>query len=780
MNSDEWSIFDGPGQKPLTPGTQLGSYRVESQLGEGGMGTVYRALDTKLNRPVAIKVLSDDLADAAARRRFQREAQMASSLNHPHILTVYDAGEFEGRQYLVTEFVDGGTLKTWARAVKRSWRQIIELLTGVADGLAAAHAAGILHRDIKPENILVARNGYAKLADFGLAKAAEGVEGDLTRTLTEGRTRAGMIVGTIAYMSPEQASGKTLDARSDIFSFGVVLYEMLAGRKPFSGATDLETLHATIHTAPAPLSGELPAALRTVIEKALEKDPAERYQTMRDMVVDLRRLTRQTVETPVPAIPPKRRWKWVPMAAAIVVLAALAAWKLVPRAGATPIRSIAVLPLQNFSGDASQEYFSDGTTEALIASLAQIHSLDVISRTSVMRYKGTTKPLPEIAKELGADVIVEGSVQRIGGRVRVTAQLIRASTDKHLWANSYDRDLSDALKLESEVAQAIAQEIQAKITPEETRRLAGARSVMPEAREEYLLGRYYYWKNNPADFKQAIAHFEKAIQLNSEYADAYAALAGVWENFPGPEAREQARIAARKAIELDPNLSEAHAALAGVKADEWDWVGADQEYRRALELNPDSLDSCACYASFLYMLGRFPEALTVIEHAAKVNPLSSQVQFTYGLVLYGARRYPDAVSRLQRAIELEARDYLAYFVLAQLYEKTGKSADAVALLDRPELRDSAPLGLAFAAAGRRADALRIVQAQTKPGGQADSRTIALIYFALGDKDRGFEWFTKAFDQRHPLVRSAKSDPVFDSVRSDPRFQALLARLKLPK
>ena len=755
----------------IAVGFQLGTYRIEAPIGEGGMGVVYRAFDTKLNRPAAIKFLSNELADAAARRRFQREAQMASSLNHPHILTVYDAGEFEGRQYLVTEFVDGGTLKTWARAEKRSWRQIIELLTGVADGLAAAHAAGILHRDIKPENILVAKNGYAKLADFGLARAAEGS--------VETRTRAGTIVGTVVYMSPEQASGKTLDARSDIFSFGIVLYEMLTGHRPFSGATDLETLQAIIHAAPAPLTDEIPAALRTVIEKALEKDPAERYQTMRDMVVDLRRLIRQTVEIPVPAIPPKRRWKWVPMAAAIAAVAALAAWKLVPRAGATPIRSIAVLPLQNFSGDTSQEYFSDGTTEALIASLAQIHSLDVISRTSVMRYKGTTKPLPEIGRELGADVIVEGSVQRIGGRVRVTAQLIRASTDKHLWANSYDRDLSDALKLESEVAQAIAQEIQAKITPEETGRLASARSVMPEAREEYLLGRYYGWRNNPADFKQAIAHFEKAIQLNSEYADAYAALAGVWDNFPGPEAREQARIAARKAIELDPNLSEAHAALAGVKADEWDWVGADQEYRRALELNPDSLDSCACYASFLFMLGRFPQAFTVIEHAAKVNPLSSQVQFTYGLVLYGARRYEDAVSRLQRAIELETRDYFAYFVLAQVYEKIGKSVDAVALLDRPELRDSAPLGLAFAAAGRRADALKIVQAQTKPGGQADSRTLALIYFALGEKDRGFEWFTKAFDQRHPLVRFAKFDPIYDSVRSDPRFQALLARLKLP-
>ena len=294
MNSEEWSIADDPGQKPLTPGTQIGAYRLESQLGEGGMGTVYGALDTKLNRPVAIKVLSDELADAAARRRFQREAQMASSLNHPHILTVHDIGEFEGRQYIVTEFVDGGTLQDWAQREKPGWRQIVELLTGVADGLAAAHAAGILHRDIKPTNVLVAKNEYAKLADFGLAKLTEKSEGDATQTLTEKQTRPGVVIGTIPYMSPEQASGLKLDARSDIFSFGSVLYELLAGCRPFTGATSLETLQKVIHETPRPLGEEIPLPLRMVVEKALEKDPAERYQSVKEMVVDLRRFARQT------------------------------------------------------------------------------------------------------------------------------------------------------------------------------------------------------------------------------------------------------------------------------------------------------------------------------------------------------------------------------------------------------------------------------------------------------------------------------------------------------
>jgi len=315
MKSDEWSI-DESGRGALVPGSQIGVYRIEAALGEGGMGTVYRALDTKLNRPVAIKVLSDHLADAPARRRFQREAQMASSLNHPHLVTVYDVGEFEGRQYLVTEFVDGGTLRDWAKAEKRSWRDIVELLTGVADGLAAAHNAGILHRDIKPANILVAKNGYAKLADFGLAKLTqndESREADATRTLTEGHTRPGVILGTIAYMSPEQASGNPLDARSDIFSFGVVLYELLSGKRPFAGATELEVLKTIIHGQPEPMSADVPQPVRGVVEKALEKDPGERYQSMREMVVDLRRLVRHSGEAsatvhPTPVAPaPKRR-----------------------------------------------------------------------------------------------------------------------------------------------------------------------------------------------------------------------------------------------------------------------------------------------------------------------------------------------------------------------------------------------------------------------------------------------------------------------------------------
>jgi len=757
-------------------GRQIGVYRVESRLGAGGIGDVYLAHDSKLNRPVAIKVLSDAVADAAARGRFQREAQTASSLNHPHIVTVHDVGEIDDRQYLVTEFVDGGTLRDWART-DRTWPQIVELLVGVADGLAAAHAAGIIHRDVKPENILVAKNGYAKLADFGLAKLFEGSDDEaVTLTLAPGRTRPGTIVGTVAYMSPEQASGLPLDGRSDVFSFGVVLYELLAGRLPFAGPTSLDVLERIRHQPAAPLGDAVPPALRAIVEKALEKDPAARYQSMREMVVDLRRLVRHTGETSAPGATASRSWLGI-AAALLLVMAGGAFWWTRPdSAGTAQIRSIAVLPFQNLSRDPAREFFADGTTETLISSLAQIHALAVTSRTSVMRYKGTTKALPDIARELGVDAIVEGSVQYADGRVRVTAQLIRAATDTHLWANDYDRDASDFLLMQADVTRAIAREIAVQVTPEEGQRLASARNIRPEAQEAFLLGRYHSFKSSAAEWKQAIEYFDRAIEIQPDYAAAYAEMALTLQNL---NEADGARRHALKAVELDPDLAEAHAALGGSKATDWEWAAAETEFRRALDLNPESFETCFCFANTLITLGRSPEAMVLLDRGLKVNPLSGNLRFQYGLALYYARRYDEAVPHLRRAIELEPDNFLAYTLLAQVYGKMGRHPEALAVLDRPEFRGSAALGLAHALAGRRSEALEVIQGLTKPGSNPDSISIARIYLVLGDKNLGFEWLTKAFDARHGLAPATKFSPLFDDVRSDPRFQAIVARLKMP-
>jgi serine/threonine protein kinase/Flp pilus assembly protein TadD len=780
----------------ITPGMLLGHYRLETVLGNGGMGTVWRALDTKLNRPVAIKLLSDEVADAAARRRFQREAQLASSLNHPHILTVHDAGEWDGRQYLVTEFVDGGTLRAWHDTEKRDWPQIVELLIGVADGLAAAHAAGILHRDIKPANILVTKNGYAKLADFGLAKLAESVQTGPLDSLTEEPTHPGMVLGTISYMSPEQALGKPLDARSDIFSFGTVLYEMLAGQRPFRGTTGIESLKAIVHDAAPPLSEEFPKALQAVIEKALQKDPADRYQSARDLVTDLRDLVRQGGKA---AAVKNVHWRpsqtWVAAAGLLLVLA-LGALLWRQRSGATgmePIRAIAVLPLQNFSGDASQEYLSDGVTEAIISNLSQIPKLNVISRTSVMQYKGGTKPLPDIGKELGVDAIVEGSVQRAGGRVRVTAQLVRASPEKHIWSNQYDRDLSDELKLEAEVAREIAEQIKVTITPEQKARLDEKRSVNPDAQEEFDKGRYESARDN---YSQAVGHFERAIKSQPDFAEAYAALsmahANQAFNMPTWAEKEKLLSAARplavKALELAPDLSEAHAALGDIRTVEMDWRAAETEYKRAFDLNPADLDVCGCYANLLATIGRLQEAETIIKHAATNNPLSPNIEGIYGTIKYLQRQFPAAIAHFQRAKELGPKNMFYRMLLSGVYSAMGKYEESSALLDDPELREIVPGSMAtlYALKGQRAVALKMLQPQLVPGRPAlgDIRNIgiAIVYFALGDeesKDKGFQWLTKAVDEKDAAAHYLKVDPMWDNIRSDDRYKRLVAQLNFP-
>jgi serine/threonine protein kinase len=790
---------------PILTGLRLGVYVVEAPLGAGGMGVVYRALDTNLHRPVAIKFLSDHLANPAARRRFQREAQTASSLNHPHILTVHDAGEFDGRQYLVTELVDGGTLRDWLRTAKRSWRQTIELLTGVADGLATAHQAGILHRDIKPENILITKSGYAKLADFGLAKLHEGAASDDAPTVTDLRTGPGVIVGTAAYMSPEQALGQAVDARSDIFSFGVVLYEALAGRRPFTGASDLDVVHAIAHRAPDPLPDDVPLPLRLVIEKALEKDPADRFQSMRDMVVDLRRLARQSVEAPA-ALETLRRAaqtrRWLAAAVLVIALAAAATWgisRYPSNASRAQIRSIAVLPLENRSGDPQQDYFVEGMHEALITDLARIGLQRVIAKPSADTFKATTKPLRDIGRELGVEGLVTGSVTRVGDRVQVTAQLVSADNGTVLWANRYERNAGDVLSLQNDIVGAIAREVQAKITPESRARLATARSINPTAHDAYLKGRFLN-SSSSYDKKQldaAISQFEEAIQIDPTYAPPYAALsvahisASQSSFLPPKDTFPKARAAALKAVELDDTLAEAHAALAQVLLwYDWNWTAAEREMQRALELNPDSFDALIAYETYLTLVtARSDEAAAVSRRILSVDPLNAYSRIQAAWVAFNTRRHDDSIREARILLELYPNHVLGRLFLVLNYgakrmrqEVGAECGRVVELLSGAYNMQAVGMCVwALGVVGETDRARRLLQTLEHPpsGIWLDPTFMGNAYGALGDIDRSIAWYQRGMEQRSPTMIYMKVNVFWDAARADSRFQALLQQMNFP-
>jgi len=763
---------------------EVAGYRIIGPLGAGGMGVVYKAIDNTLRRPVAIKFLPAS-GDASARARFLREAQTASSLNHPHILTVYEAGELDGRQYLVTEYVDGGTLRGWARIEPRSQEQVVELLTGVADALATAHDAGIVHRDVKPENILVTSSGYAKLADFGLAKPS--AQADATHA-SDGATvtRTGMVVGTMAYMAPEQALGAPTDARSDVFSFGIVLHELLAGKRPFAGDSALEELQRIVHGTPESLPASVPEALRAIVGRALQKTPAQRYQSMRDVTTDLRAAARTSGggQAATTAGPRSHRHPFLAPTLAIAAVIVSAAvgfwWRGTAPATLTAVRSLAVLPFKNLSADPAQDYVADGMTESLIDSLAQIRSLRVISRTSVMQFKGTARTIPDIGHALGVERIVESSIERDGPRVRVRARLLDATADSPVWSKEFDASADDLTTLQSDVARAIANEIRPGSTSAATEK-ATTRKVAPAAQDAYMLGRYLYEKHTKDAYESAMRAFERAISLQPDYATAYAMLAAVWNDAVDraylPDGG-QGRRAALKALEIDPNNATAQAVVGAQRVTDWDWEGAERAFRRSNQLDPDDTYGCGCFALVLVIIGRSAEGLPLAQHGAAISPMSSSAQSNLGFVLFHMRRFEDAVAPLERAIELEPGNVVARILVSEAYVQLGRHEDAVRVgkevsdvhlatlyAARPETRHEAEQAL------QRAERKRIMPGQNWTAGVA--------YMRLGQKDRAFDYLTKEFDQRGAYIRFARSSPWFDEFRNDPRFDALVRRLHLP-
>jgi serine/threonine-protein kinase len=786
----------------LTPGTNLGSYEILAPIGAGGMGEVYRAKDLKLGRDVAIKVLPPQLASDSDRlRRFEQEARSASALNHPNIITIHDIGEHEGTHYIAMEYVEGQTLREILTEGPLPTKKMLRLATQAAEGLAKAHSAGIVHRDLKPENLMVTSDGFVKILDFGLAKLT-GPRVEIqteTETKTKVGTQVGTILGTVQYMSPEQASGRSVDYRSDQFSLGLILYEMATGKVAFQRDTGAATLAAIIEGKPeamAPLDASLPGSFRRTVERCLVKEPEGRYESTSDLAKELEQIREGFTGAPTGVW--LRRSAMLAMAgllATLLVVIGLNVGEIRDRllGGAGGIQSVAVLPLKNVSGDPEQEYFSDGMTEALISDLAKIGALKVISRTSVMRYKGTEKSLPEIAGELNVDAVLEGSVLLSGERVRITAQLIEAETEQNLWADNYERDLRDILSVQGEVAQAIVHAIQIQLTPEETTRLASARPVNPEAHEAYLKGRFHWYKLTPQDVEVALQYFQLALQKDPDYALAYTGIAEVWSNgailgVPPGEAIPKAKAAALKAIQLDSTLAEAHDLLARVRTwGEWDWAGAEPEFQRAIELNPNYPDARVFYSLFLTALGRPEEARVQIERALELDPLNFFFEWAFGWHLLRQGRYDDAIVQLRRSLRKEPNFLLAHLHLwsafheRRMYEEALAEAKAFfAAVGVPDVAEALARGYAQAGYPTAMHLAAETLAARSNLAYVSPERIAELYAYAGDKERALEWLEKAYQDRNIAMVNLRIDPGWDSLRDDPRFQDLLRRMNFPE
>jgi len=757
------------------PGDRLSHFRLLEKIGEGGAGDVWKAVDTKLERPVAVKILPRGLAgDPERLARFTGEAKAVAALSHPNIVTIFSVEEAEGLHFLAMELVQGKTLGELVTNRGVPLRQFFDLALPIADAIHAAHERGITHGDLKPNNIMIGDDGRVKILDFGLARFGDDHaalhNGDLqTQTLTqEGRIR-----GTVPYMSPEQAKGKSLDRRSDVFSLGVVFYELATGRRPFRGETAADIIAAILRDRPRPVNemiSSLPPKLGRIIGRCLEKEPARRYATLADLRRELEELRLEVLSG-----------------------ASLAEAPGGPREATAP-RSLAVLPLQNLSGDPEQEFFADGMTDALITGLAKIGALKVISRTSVMRYKGANKPLDEIAAELGVDAVIEGSILRAGNRVRISAQLIDASTDEHLWAESYERELQDVLTLQSEVARAIAAQIEVKLSAPEQARLTRARTVDPAAHEAYLRGRHFWYKRTPDAVRRGLESFQRAIELDPAYASAWAGVAdsylvdgGSYLGVAAEQAYGLAREAAQKAVELDDDLAEAHTSLAGVLDDfDWAWEAAEREYLRAIELNPNYVTARNWYADHLVRMGRHDEAVHEARRAQAIDPLSLTSNFILAWVLFFARRYDEAIEQAHKTLELDPDYVAACRILGWAYEELGRHAEAIethrktAALSSGSPAFKGQLGRALALAGKRDEALRVLETMQKESERRriPSLDIAILHAALGDTDHAFEWLVRACDEHSEHVPYLKVNPRLDSLRSDPRFDALLTRLGL--
>jgi serine/threonine protein kinase/tetratricopeptide (TPR) repeat protein len=801
-------------------GKTVSHYRVLSVLGRGGMGVVYKAEDTRLGRPVALKFLPDEFAnDRAAVERFRREARAVSALNHSNICTLHDIDTSEGQPFLVMEFLEGETLRQRIQKEPLSLEDLLNLSIQVAEALDTAHAGHVVHRDIKPANIFITARGQIKIMDFGLAKIenARPVERgpDAPTVAMDLVTSPGSAMGTVAYMSPEQARGEELDARTDLFSFGVVLYEMVTGKSPFQGTNTAVTFVAILHDPPVPvtkLRPDAPPELERIINKAIEKDRDLRYQTAAEMRADLKRLRRQaetshsfesavappdrkTAEPVLDSravVPAKRKISLrmvLYIGLAIIAIAAAVSYFLLRE---RPLDSLAVLPFVNVSADPGIEYLSDGIAESIINNMSQLPKLSIRSFTSVAHYKSRDVNPQAIGRELNVQAVLTGRLIHRGDQFDVNVELIDVRHNRQIWGSQYHPKTADLMGIQEQISQEISQKLSVQLSGDEKQRMARGATEDTEAYQLYLQGRFHWNKRTLDDLEQSIDYFQQAIQKDPRYALAYAgqadayALIADFNVLPAKEVMPKVKLAAAKALELDPALAEAHTSLAWANFHDWDWAGAESEFKQAMELNPSYATAHSWYGEYLMALGRFDQAASEIKRARELDPLSPVTNLAPGLRLYYSRQYPQAVDQFKKTIAMDSLFVPAHLFLGRTYEQTARYPDAIAEfrkaleLSEGDTNELAALGYAYAISHQEGEAGKVLQQLTERSQQTyvQPTWVAVIHIGLGEKDQAFQWLQKAYQDRSAWLVYLKVDPFFDPVRTDPRFADLMQRVGL--